>query len=344
MKKHRVLLLVDHRLVPPILELGMYPSEEELERAIWRTEFYVWDGLIRAGHDVKIVPMDGDLSVIEKARESFNATVAFNLLEEFNYNSKLDHGIVSYLEMIQLPYTGCNPKGLILAKDKSLAKKVLAHHKICTPKFEVVRKGKRFKRPSDMEFPLFVKTLDQEGSVGISQKSIVHDEKALQDRVSYIHDKIDSDALVESFIDGKDIYVSVMGNESLRVFPTLEMRYEKESAGLYQIASDKAKWNPEFRERHGVDVFFTNFNEILNERIEKVSKEIYRILNLSGYARLDLRLTDEGDIYFIEANPNPDIARVDEFAYSAEKAGLPYEELLNKMLSQAISHQQKQAA
>ena len=328
--KKRVLVLVHPTLIPPEpYESGKY----DLEKVPWRTEYYVISTLQNNGHKVRVLGVDDDLKAIKKAQEEFKPHIAFNLLEQFDGETLWDHNVVSYLELIKLPFTGCNPKGLMLARDKSLSKKLLYFHRIRTPNFVVVEKGRVFKRQKNLKFPLIVKSLTEEGSAGISQCSVVMDDEKLQERISFIHESITTDALVESFIDGRDVYVSVMGNKRIVVFPTVELAFKDAPSNIYKIATGRVKWSPEYREKYKIElVVGENRDSDLAVKIEKLCKRIYKILHLSGYARIDLRVTEEGTVYFIEANPNPDIAQNDEFAISASKAGIKYKDLLDKCL------------
>ncbi len=328
-KKNRVLVLIDYRLIPP----EKIESQLQLDNAPWRAEYYVIKALKSLGHDVHVLGVNGDLRVIKEAQEQFKPHIAFNLLEEFNGETVFDHNVVSYLELIGLRYTGCNPKGLILGRDKSLSKKILNYHRIKTPQFAVAKKGKKFKRAKKMTFPLIVKSLTEEGSVGISQSSVVSDDQKLQERIAFIHEHTVSDAIVESYIEGTDIYASVIGNRQLTVCPILELVFKNAPDNFHQIATSKVKWSEEYRKKYKIDVKVLsgveekNYNKI----VAKVRK-IYKVLCFNGYARLDLRLTSDGNVYFIEGNPNPDISNHEEFAISAAKVGLSYNKLIDKLL------------
>ncbi len=333
-KKFKVLVLIDSRLIPP-----EDATKEELEKAPYRTEFYVIKTLKSHGHKVHVLGLESDLKSIRTAREDLNPDIAFNLLEEFAGEAVFDHNVVSYLELINLPYTGCNPKGLLLSRDKALSKKILYYHRIKTPRFAVAHKNRKFKRPKRLEFPLIVKSLVDEGSTGISQKSIVYDDKELKERIGFIHDNesTGSTAIIESYIEGRDIYVSILGNRRIIILPPLELIFKNAPDRIHQIATSKVKWDPDYREKYEIDIDIPKLPEEQISQIEKISKRIYRILGLSGYARLDLRLSDSGKIYFIEANPNPDISKGEEFAYSAKRAKINYPDLLNKIMTLGLS-------
>jgi len=327
MKKLRVLVLAAKHLIPPT-----DVKEEELTDAPWRTEHYVISTLKNLNHQVEVLGIDSDLRPIRDLTESFKPHVAFNLLEAFDGETLFDHNVVSFLELIKQPYTGCNPKGLLIARDKSLSKKLLNYHRIKTPQFAVAKRGNKFRRPSKLEFPLIVKSLTEEGSVGISQCSIVHDENHLIERINFVHQHTLSDAIVESYIEGEDLYVSIFGNKKVTVLPFLTLEFKDKENTLHKIATSKVKWNSKYRSKHQIDLAFKkDIDNDLKKRISSLSKKIYRILGLSGYARLDFRLSNN-ELYFLEANPNPDIADTDEFAISAQEIGISYAELLNRIV------------
>jgi D-alanine-D-alanine ligase len=331
-RKLRVLVLVHEQLVPPATL-----KHDDLEKVPWRTEFYVASTLRQLGHEPLVLGLKNDLAPIKDAYEQFKPHLAFNLLEEFNGEAVFDHNVVSYLELLGLPYSGCNPKGLLIARDKALAKKILCYHRIPTPRFYVVPLGKKLKIPKHMRFPMIVKSLLEEGSWGISQNSIVNDPQKLEERVHFIHENVSTNALVEEYIEGRDLYVSVMGNSKLTVLPFVELNYKNAPTNVHQIASRKAKWNPEYRRKYEIELEPIILAPVLSERVTQLSKRIYRLLGLSGYARLDLRISNKDNIYFLEANPNPDIAYGDEFALSAKEAGISYPELINKLLYMSLN-------
>jgi len=242
---------------------------------------------------------------------------------------------VSYLELLRLSYTGCNPRGLVLARDKALSKKLLAYHRIPVPEFAVFRRGRKVLVSPRLKFPLIVKSLTQESSIGISQASVVNEEEKLRRRVEFIHESVGTHAIAERYIDGRELYVGVLGNERLQVFPVWEMHFKKMVEGdNWPIATERVKWSAKYQEKHGIA---TDKAQALPEGLEiaigKMAKRAYRSLEISGYARIDMRLDDAGKIYILEANPNPQIAYGEDFAESAEFAGMKYEALLDRILA-----------
>lgn len=332
-KSLRVLVLTDEGLVPDRPRNELNGRDAELRK----TEYDVIDGLEKLGHQVAYVGVGSELGVIRQAIEQQKPHIAFNLVEQFDNLPFFDQHVVSYLELKKQKYTGCNPRGLTLARDKALTKKVLTYHRIAVPRFAVFAPRKKIAAPVRLTFPMFVKSLTEEGSEGISQASLVRDADKLIERIGFIHEKTNSAALVEEFIEGREIYVGLFGNELLTSLPPWEMTMSKKDAPV--IATDKAKWDPQYQKRVGLKTGPAELDVATIRRIEKTSKRIYRLLNLSGYARLDYRLTEAGRLYLLEANPNPQIARNEDFADSAEHAGMKYEELLQKLVTLGLSYE-----
>jgi D-alanine-D-alanine ligase len=327
MKALRVLALLHDYLVPPDDTDGV-----DVIQARWKMEFDVVSHLERMGHQVRKVGVKDDLGVIRQAIVDFAPQIIFNLMESFAEIGVFDQHVVSYLELMKTPYTGCNPRGLMLSRDKALAGTLLAYHRIPAPEFAVVRMGRVPRIKKRLPFPLIVKSLTQEASIGISQASIVEDEAALRERVTFVHQSIGTDAIVERYIDGRELYVGVLGNERLRVFPVWEMNFAQMPDRAYRIASERVKWNDAYRERYGIMTGPADLPADVTRRVQHLSKRVFRTLDLSGYARIDLRLAADGRVYVLEANPNPQLAYGEDFAEAAEHAGVSYEALLQRIL------------
>lgn len=335
MKKLRVLALMHPQLVPPDSLEGQ--SEKDINS--WKTEFDVVSHLRGCGHEVRPLGVQYELAPVREAAEQFQPHVVFNLLEEFHGEVVFDHNVVSYLELLKIPYTGCNPRGMILSRGKALSKKLCAYHRIRVPEFGVFPMGRKVRRPAHLAYPLIVKSLIEHSSVGIAKASVVDSDEKLAERVRFVHERIGTDAIAEQFIDGRELYVSVMGNERLVAFPAFELVAEKRPADEPLIATARAKHDLDYQERHGIDIRPADLPPELVAEAAHVSKRIYRILELSGYARLDFRLDAHGDLYFLEANPNPEIAEREEFASSARHAGVPYPDLLERILRLGLRQQ-----
>ena len=331
-RRLRVLVLIGPDMTPP----DDIEARSEQERHDFKTEYDILTTLRALGHEARPLEVRDELTPIRRAVEEWKPHIVFNLLEAFFDLREFDQHVVSYLELLRLPYTGCNPRGLVLARDKALAKKILTYHRIPVPRFDVVHQGRRVRRPKALGFPLIVKSLTEEASVGIAQASVVWSDEELDTRVRFIHESITGDALIEEFIDGREIYVGVFGNKRLTVLPPWELFFEKTAPGSMAIATQRAKHNLDYQERHGISEGPAEMESAQRDRLMAVARRIYRILSLDGYARLDFRLRADGTAFFIEANPNPEIARREEFAQSALKAGLRYEKLIEHIVSLGV--------
>jgi D-alanine-D-alanine ligase len=303
----------------------------------WKTEYDVVSTLRAAGHQVRPLGVQEEIKPIRDEIESFKPHIVFTLLEEFHYEVVYDQHIASFLELMKIPYTGCNPRGLTLARGKDLSKTLVHHRRIAVPDFAVFPMRRKVKRPARLALPLIVKSLNQDGSLGISQASIVDTDEKLVERVAFIHERIGTAAIAEQYIDGRELYVGVLGNNRLRALPVWELKFGTMGGGR-QIATEKAKHDTSYQERVGIeDGPAGNLAPELSERIQRIAKRIYRTLGLDGYARIDFRLSVDGTPYFIEANPNPEIAKSQEFATAAGHDGLDYTGLLHRILALGIS-------
>ncbi len=331
-KRLRVLVLVHEELVPPKDVRGIDVAQVE-----WKMEFDVIETLGIMGHVVAVVGLRSDLTVLDRALKVFHPDVLFNLLEDFHDIAVNDQNWVSYLELLLIPYTGCNPRGLLLSRDKALSKKVLSYHGIPLPDFAVFRRGEPIVAPEELSFPLIVKSLILDGSVGISQASVVSTPVRLEERVRFVHDNIGSDAICEEFIEGRELYVGVLGNERLTTFPVWELHFGKRPRSTRLIATDKVKWSDRYQSQVGVRTEEASLGQAQAKKVQDLARKVYRILGLSGYARVDFRMGADGKAHFLEANPNPQLAYGEDFAESADKAGISYESLLQRILNLALT-------
>jgi len=334
LRKHRILALMHTDLIPPD-DVKKLSEQEFLEL---KTEYDVLQGLAKLGHEARALGLVDDLAPLRSAITEFKPHIVFNLLEEFHGSVLLDQNVVSYLELVQVPYTGCNPRGLMIARDKALSKKILHYHRIPVPRFQVVPKGRTLKRkPAALDYPLIVKSLYEEASLGIAEASVVYNDEKLVERVAFMHEKIGSDAILEQYIDGRELYVGVIGNHRLRVLPPLELSIGKLRPDAPRIATRRVKWDPAYQQRR--DVKLAPAKDLAPEiarTLMQITKRAYRLLGLSGYARMDFRLGPDNRPYFLEANPNPEIAEREEFASSARHAGISYPELLRRIVRLAL--------
>ncbi|HWP56978.1 MAG TPA: ATP-grasp domain-containing protein [Candidatus Acidoferrales bacterium] len=333
MTRLRVLALAHKELVPPENVAG-----HDIASADWKTEFDVISALREMGHDTRVLGVADDLGVIRQATSEWKPHIVFNLLEVFHNVGVFDQNVVSYLELLRLPYTGCNPRGLMLARDKGLSKELLSYHRIPVPDFVAFPRGRKVKRPKGLAFPLIVKSLTQEASIGIAQASVVEDDQKLCDRVDFIHQSIGTDAIVESYIDGRELYVGVIGNQRLAVLPIWELLFTNLPEDARPIATERVKWSLKYQEKCGiVSGEAKDLSPETADQIRHICKRVYRVLQLSGYARIDLRMDAAGKIYVLEANPNPQLAKDEDFAESAKSVGVSYHKLLQRIINLGLS-------
>lgn len=335
MKRYRILLMTHKDLVPPETIEGL--TDKQIDEV--RTEYNVYSTLYNMGHEVILVGVYDSLREVRETIRETKPHVVFNLLEEFSGIPTYDMHVVSFLELMQQRYTGCNPRGLLLSRDKVLTKQVLAWHRIATPAFHLFPFGRRFTEPKKLKFPLFVKSATEDASAGISQASIVDDMKSLRQRVEFIHTQVQSDALVEEYIDGREIYVGVMGNTRLTTLTPWEMDFGSLSRVQEGIATRKVKWDRKYQQKHGIK---TRAAKKLGENglktLDKLSRRIYKALHLSGYARLDFRLRDDGSLFLLEANANPNLSHGEDFAESAEVMGMKYDALITRIVNLGLNY------
>ena len=336
MKKLRIMVLIREGLRPPESLQGRDPKEI----AEWKVEYDVINTLRKMGHDVKPVEVYDDLSPIRSTILEWKPHIAFMLLEEFHGVGTYDQAIVSYLELMQQHYTGCNPRGLMLTHDKGLSKKIMMFHRIPTPRFALFPAGKKVRCPKWLKFPVMVKSTIEDASLGISQASIVNTASALVERVEFVHQNIQSDAIAEHYIEGRELYVGVMGNTRLQTFQIWEMTFNKMPKDVAPIATARVKWDPKYQKRHGIETHAAkDISPEVAVKIQRTCKRVYRALNMSGYARMDLRLRDDGIPFVIEANANPNIEFGEDFAESAEHTGVQYAELLTRIINLGLNYQ-----
>jgi D-alanine-D-alanine ligase len=306
---------------------------EELKTEDWKTEADILRALGELGHTTEYLVIHDDLDALRQKLQTFEADVIFNLADEFRNNSAFDQNIVSFLEMHGIRFTGCGSTGLTLCKHKGISKKILGYHRIRVPEFVMIPRGKRIGRPRELKFPILVKPLKDEASYGIAQASFVENDEQFKERVQFIHEKLEQDAIGEEYIAGRELYVSILGNHRRQVFPIRELVFKEVPPDEPKIATYKAKWDEEYRKRWGLqNQFAVDLDPAVVRHIEQTCKHIYQLLTIDGYARIDLRLTQNNELYFIEANPNPILAADEDFAQSALKAGLSYAELIERIL------------
>ncbi len=337
MKRLRVVVLAHESLVPP----EGAEKLPEAERADFQTELDVIRALRGLGHEVQVVGLSDELVPLRNALAWFDPHVVFNLLEEFREQAIYDAHVVGFMELRGAAYTGCNPRGLTLARDKALSKKILTYHRIPVPRFAVFPRHRKIHRPKALGFPLIVKSLIEEGSYGIAQRSLVTNDKELEKRVGFIHETIRTDAVAEQYIDGRELYSAVLGNHRLQVMPTWEIMLDKLPEDAPRIATRKVKWDLEYQKKYAIELGKAKIPAELQRKVDRLSRRIVRALGVDGYVRIDYRLSEEGELYFLEANPNPDIGDGEEFAGASAAAGLPYPKLIQRIVNLGIRRAEK---
>ena len=328
-RKLKILALFD-AIAPTTIDQDL---SAELKTDDWKTEANVLAALAELGHTVEHLAIFDDLNLLQQKLDGFQPDVLFNLADQFKNNRAFDQNIVSFLEMHGVTFTGCGSTGLTLCKHKAISKKILGYHRIRVPEFAVIARGKRCVRPARLKFPILVKPLKEEASYGISQASFVETDEQFKERVQFIHTSHDCDVIAEEYIAGRELYVSVLGNHRLDVYPIRELVFKEVPPDEPKIATYRAKWDEEYRKKWGLQNQFADaLDPALAKDIVQTCKRIYRLLTIDGYARVDLRVTAANEIYFIEANPNPILAADEDFAQSALKAGVTYPQLIERII------------
>jgi D-alanine-D-alanine ligase len=329
-----------------------YPDHErqmELEVGAWHSdepemEYQIAHTLRERGHDVRLLGVCGDLQYLIRCLGEWKPDLVFNGAEAFRGNEALEYLLPGVLEAEGYRYTGAPPLALQVTRNKAISKKVLAYFGVQTPGFLTYRLRESVDRPPDLSFPLIVKPLQTDASAGIARASVVQDLAALAERVSFIHERFGQGAIVEEFIDGRELYVGVIGNEdSLEVLPITEMVFDKQrSRPEERIATQFAKWDESYRERRGIrNVLARPIARQVREKIVETCRTAYRALWLRDYARLDLRITADGRVWLLEANANPFISYGHDMANAAAKAGMEYGDFIQRIIDAAIARYER---
>ncbi len=307
-------------------------SEGKVEEA----EYDVARALIQNDHEVRFIGIVDDVRPLINQLNEFEPALVFNCCEGFRGSSQYEYAVAAVLEMHGWRHTGCTPTGLLVARNKSMSKKILKHHGIRVPEFATFHPGDPFLRPSTLRFPLIVKPLLEDASVGIAQSSVVSDDQSLAERVGFIHEKYQQAAIAEELIEGRELYAGLIGNDELEFLPVVELHFGKLSKAERRIATYKAKWDEEYRDRHHIRSGFARLSEALRGKIRDACEKAFHALWLQDYGRIDLRVTHDHEVYVLEANPNPFIAYGHEFANAAEKAGMSYQKFIQRLVDEAL--------
>ncbi len=295
----------------------------------------VYEALKEAGHYPVYLRLDGTReSMVELAHSE--SDLIFNLVESFAGDDTHDSNVAGFLELLGRPFTGAGSTGLYLAQDKALAKKIFAFHGIHTPYFATVYRG-RTEHSHDIEFPVIVKPGREDGSIGIHFGAVCTSIKELMERIDYIHAEFDSPALIEEYIEGRELYVAVLGNEKPEALPAVELDLSKLPQGTPKIAGTEVKWEEGTEAYRQTKVFLPeDLPEDLATRLRETAVQAYQALQLRDYGRIDFRLAADGTLHVLEVNPNPYLLPSSEFALAAKKSGRSYSELINEIVELAL--------
>lgn len=308
------------------------------EEPDWRTEGHVVTALRELGHEVHLGAVWKNPREVVDLVERIQPDLVWNFVQTFHGSRYFESNVAGVLELCRVPYTGCGHRALMICQDKALAKKILKHHRVPIAPFIVSHRERPLKRLGKSIFPVIVKPLAEEGSVGISRDSVAETEEQALARIGFLHERRKQDVIVEHYVEGREIYLGVIGNERLTVLPPRELKFTKVPEGEPKFASYKAKWDEGYRDRWGIlNTFADELPEALARSLAVMSKRVYRILQMRGYGRVDLRLTEDGKLYVVEANPNPEIARGEDVAEAARKIGMGYTELIDRIVTLGLS-------
>jgi D-alanine-D-alanine ligase len=294
-----------------------------------------------AGHEVERISADPDVGALVASLKRAAPEFVFNLAESYAGKSALDSNVAALLNLLGHRYSGSSPAGLQLAGDKTLSKKVLQFHGIKTPEFATMYRG-ALEWAGDIDFPVIVKPPQEDASIGISTSSVVYDLKELFGKLGALQTEFQSPVLVEQFVDGREFYVGVLGNANAVALPIIELDFSKFPKDRPKVASWEAKWGDDTEDKGpeyaGTEsIFPESLDEELEERMKTVALEAFHALRLRDYARIDLRVSPDGEIYVIEVNPNPYLERDSEFARAARRDGIEYDDLVSRIVDLAMA-------
>ncbi len=335
-RKLRIAVLMHQELVPPESIEGL--SAKAIDP--FKMELDICTTLQNLGHEIIQVGVEDELAPIRRVLKEAKPHIAFNLLMYFHDAGIYDSAVVAWLELQKQNYTGCNPRGLLVANDKALCKKVLAYHRIRAPRFFTVPRGGKVKNlPKKLNWPLFVKSRSEHSSTGISQASIVHDRDQLESRVAFIHEQVGTGALCEEYIEGRELTIGVLGNKRVEVSPVWEIFMDELPTGVANITTSRVKWDHAYQKKIGLRTGpAVDLSPEKVDEIRRTARRIHKALGLSGYTRIDMRLGVDGRVWILEANPNPDLCFGEDFAEGFETLGYDYSRLIQKIVNLGLRY------
>jgi len=311
---------------------------EATEAEVAEAEYEIAEALIENGHEVFLIGFHDNLRRLLDRLEEFGPDLVFNSCESFMGKSRYDYAVTALFEMKGYRYTGSPPEALLLARDKATSKKILSYHSVNVPRFVNYGLAQDVTPPTEIDFPLIVKPTHEDASVGIAQSSVVSDFESMRERVLFIHRNLHQPAIAEELIEGRELYVGVIGNHVLQVLPIVEMTFDKIPDPERRIATHSAKWDLEYRNRWGIkNIFARRIGDKALVEIHRAAKMAYTALGLRDYGRIDIRLTRDQEVYVLEVNPNPYISFGEDMANAAERMGLDYYQFIEYIVREAVA-------
>lgn len=295
----------------------------------------IHEALTKLGHEASYYVLDGRVQTLHGLSKC-GADLVFNLTESYAGDDTKEMNVAAYMDLIGLPYTGAGPHAHFLAQDKATAKKMFHFHEIRTPYFATAYRG-NIDHAHDVKFPLIVKPQLEDGSIGIDAEAVVSSVKELMERVEYVQNEFDSPALIEEYIEGREIYAAILGSyERTEVLPLVELDLSQLPKGTPRIASRDVKFETESEAyKLTQSKIVDDLDEETTQKLSETAVAAYRAVKLRDYGRIDMRLTPKGDVYVIEANPNPWLSSKHEFAMAAKKSGRSYTQLVERIVELA---------
>ena len=326
----KLVVLLDTECIPDG-DPGLEGRSADVRRTM---EFQVTKALRELGHATDVLPVDNDILRTMTALREKAPDVVFNLTEHFGGDRWKDAHVAAMLELLGLPFTGAPMSGLLLCRNKAVCKRVLGYHRIRQPLFHEVPAGHAL-RATQAAFPMIVKPLFEDGSDGISLASVVHTRAELDERVALVHEKMKQPAICEEYIEGREVYVSLLGSERLQVLPPRELVFGAPGHGGPTIATARGKFDDAYRKKWGIEYRHAELDAVLERKIARISRRIFHLLDMRDYGRIDLRVAPGNEVVFLEANPNPALGLEDDVTESAGRAGLTYLQVIDRIVHQA---------
>lgn len=316
-----------------------------IDAEVAEAEYEIAEALIENGHEVFLIGFHDNLRRLLERLEEFDPDLIFNSCESYMGKSRYDYAVTALFDMKGYRYTGSPPESLLLARDKATSKKILAYHSISVPRFVSYGLEEEIEPPTDIEFPLIVKPTHEDASVGIARSSVVSDFESMRERVMFIHRHLHQPAIAEELIEGRELYVGMIGNRVVQVLPIVEMTFDKIPDPERRIATHSAKWDLAYRTRWGIkNIFARRIGARALEEIKNAARMAYSALGLRDYGRIDIRLTRDQKVYVLEVNPNPYISFGEDMANAAEKMGLDYYQFIEFIVREAMGRLEEEEA